>query len=67
MKVTVSTTAYKHSHGHNPRGYGMWMFFSEEGGRVVEFHQRPAFFGAAKATAVALAKAEGIREIRVGS
>jgi hypothetical protein len=76
MKVTVSTAEYRNSHGKEPRGYGIWMFVIsgvEDVGGVISRASKSGWveftgtYGTARAKAVALAKTEGVREIRVGS
>jgi SH3-like domain-containing protein len=69
MKVTVSTTDYKFSHGHSPRGYGGWIFYRwlNQKQVVIAAPWKSSSYGAAKAVAIEMAKEMGISEIFVGS
>ena len=76
MKVTVSTAEYRNSHGKEPRGYGIWMFVSrdvEDVGGVISRASKSGWveftgtYGTARKQAVAVARKEGVREIRVGA
>lgn len=69
--VEFSTGAYEFSHGKKPRGFGMWAFhFGHSATRVcqvTEFTPSSMNYGAAKAWAVARAKAQGFTRVVVGS
>jgi len=54
----VDTLTFENSHGHSPRGYGLWMFELTVVGRHGLHHQRTfqttATYGEAKQQALAL-------------
>ena len=73
-KVTVSTAEYRNSHGKEPKGYGSWIFYNTDktvGGwkelNFGRFHSVAirSTYGTARKQAVAVARKEGVREIRV--
>jgi hypothetical protein len=71
----VSTSAFRFSHGHEPRGRGWWVFeMTGEAGRAATFTAtaeagtgRAPTFTAARAEAVRFAAANRMTRVTVGS
>ena len=71
MKVTVSTAEYRNSHGKEPKGYESWIFYNTDktpyGLKRIRLHSVGirSTYSTARKQAIAVAKSEGVREIRV--